>query len=174
MAKYIQNIHKLYIFSIFSTELQDFMLYFCVFTGFENVVSMIKRDRSSRTCTDTKHWTRHLKQSHSTTSHRHSPMVWVPFPQVAKLRTCLNMTLAVEQDIKPQVWLQIDHGLCVPPRFVTSPTHYWWKTCCLTAWTAISTRRTKWCHTCGNSATPQKTSSPSCSGSAKPTTCRSS
>ena len=35
-------------------------------------------------------------------NHRLSPL-WVRVPQVAILRTCPNMTLAVERDVKPQL-----------------------------------------------------------------------
>ena len=35
-------------------------------------------------------------------NHRLSPL-WVRVPQVAMLRTCPNMTLAVERDVKPQL-----------------------------------------------------------------------
>ena len=35
-------------------------------------------------------------------NHKLSPL-WVRVPQVAILRTCPNMTLAVERDVKPQI-----------------------------------------------------------------------
>ena len=35
-------------------------------------------------------------------SHRLSPL-WVRLPQVTKLRTCPNMTQAVERDVKPKL-----------------------------------------------------------------------
>ena len=66
--KFIQNIHGFYIYGIFSTKWQDFMLDFCIFTGFENVVLMIGLDQTSLAFTDAKHRTQHSKQSQSTRS----------------------------------------------------------------------------------------------------------
>ena len=45
-------------------------------------------------------------------NHRLSPL-WVRVPQVAILRTCPNMTLAVERDVKPQLWPARDACLCM-------------------------------------------------------------
>ena len=38
--------------------------------------------------------------------------VWVQLPQVAMLKTCPNMTLAVEQNIKPWLWPFARHSSC--------------------------------------------------------------
>ena len=69
MTEFIQNMHGLYIFAIFSIKRQDFIANFCILTGFENVVSKIELDRSSLACTDTKRRTQYSKRFHSTRFH---------------------------------------------------------------------------------------------------------